>query len=150
MSAVLCRPACLCVSAAASCGRAPHRNVPWPVLRMTAWVIPIAAMRTTDVRGQWWGPVLQLPREVHEDEEAQQDADVWWGEEHEGSMAGVKIGWDTVKGLQEEDDGVAVSFQNTDMGHLTEEAAMVPLGHQCGESARRIRLTVHRLLADTV
>ena len=28
-------------------------------------------MRTTDARGQWWGPVLRLPKEVREDEEAQ-------------------------------------------------------------------------------
>ena len=28
-------------------------QVPWPVLRMTAWAFPTATMRTTDVRGQW-------------------------------------------------------------------------------------------------
>ena len=37
-------------------------QVPWPVLRMTAWAFPTATMRTTDVRGQWWGPVLGLRR----------------------------------------------------------------------------------------
>ena len=51
-------------------------QVPWPVLRMTAWAFPNATMRATDARGQWWGPVLRLPREVQEDEEAQGEADV--------------------------------------------------------------------------
>ena len=45
-------------------------QVPWPVLRMTAWAFPTATMRTTDARGQWWGPVLRLPKELQEDEEA--------------------------------------------------------------------------------
>ena len=45
-------------------------QVPWLVLRMTAWAFLTATMRTTNARGQWWGPVLRLPREVQEDEEA--------------------------------------------------------------------------------
>ena len=53
------------------------------------------------------------------------------------------MGWDTVRGLQEEDEGVAVSFPMTDTGRPEEEAPIVPVGHKCGESARRIRLTVH-------
>ena len=40
---------------------------------MTAWAFPNATMRTTDTRGQWWGPLLRLPEEVQEDEEAQGD-----------------------------------------------------------------------------
>ena len=44
-------------------------QVPWPVLRMTAWASPTATMRTADVRVLWWGPVVRLRREVHEDEE---------------------------------------------------------------------------------
>ena len=125
-------------------------QVPWPVLRMTAWAFPNATMRTTDAREQWWGPVLRLPKDVREDEEAQGEAEVWWGEEKEGKRTGVQLGWDTVRGLQEEDDGVAVSFWMTDSGRPDEEAPIVPVGHQCGESARRIRLTVHRLPADRV
>ena len=39
--------------------------------------VPNAIMRTTDTRGQWWGPVLRLPKEVREDEEAQGDVEVW-------------------------------------------------------------------------
>ena len=35
-----------------------------PVLRMTAWAFPNATMRATDARGQWWRPVLGLPKEV--------------------------------------------------------------------------------------
>ena len=35
-------------------------QVPWPLLRMTAWAFSTATMRTTDARGQWWGPVLRL------------------------------------------------------------------------------------------
>ena len=123
---------------------------PWPVLRMTAWAFPNATMRATDTRGQWWGPVLRLPKEVQEDEEAQGDVEVWWGEEKEGKRTGVQLGWDTVRGLQEKDDGVAVSFRMTDTGRPDEEAPIVPVGHECGESARRIRLTVHRLPADRV
>ena len=72
------------------------------------------------------------------------------GEEQEGKRAGVQIGWDTVQGLQEEDDGVAVSFRMTDTGRPEEEAPIVPAGHKCGESARRIRLTVQGLPADRV
>ena len=125
-------------------------QVPRPVLRMTAWAFWTTTMRTTDTRGQWWGPVLRLPREVQEDEEAQEGVEVWWGEEHEGQRAGVQMGWDTVRGLQEEDDGVAVSFRMTDTGRPEEEAPIVPVGHKCGESARRIRLTVQRLPADRV
>ena len=125
-------------------------QVPWPVLRMTAWAFQTATMRTTDARGQWWGPVLRLPKEVQEDEEAQEGVEVWWVEEQEGKRAGVRIGWDTVRGLQEEDEGVAVSFRMTDTGRPEEEAPIVPVGHNCGESARRIRLTVHGLPADRV
>ena len=123
-------------------------QVLWSVLRMTAWAFPTATMRTTDVWGQWCGPVLQLHREVHKGEEAQEDVEIWWGEEHEGSRAGVRIGWDKVRGTQEEDDGVAVTFQMTDTGRPGEEAPLVPMGHRCGESGRQISLTVHRLLAD--
>ena len=122
----------------------------WPVLRMTAWAFPNATMRTTDARGQWWGPVLRLPKEVQEDEEAQGEAEVCWGEEKERKRTGVQLGWDTVRGLQEEDDGVAVSFWMTDLGRPDEEAPIVPVGHKCGESARRIRLTVHGLPVDRV
>ena len=125
-------------------------QIPWPVLGMTAWAFPNATMRTTDTRGQWWGPVLRLPKEVRGDEEAQGDVEVWWGEEKEGKQTGVQLGWDTVRGLQEEDDGVAVSFRMTDTGRPDEEAPIVPVGHRCGESARRIRLTVHGLPADRV
>ena len=125
-------------------------QIPWPVLRMTAWAFPNATMRTTDTRGQWWQPVLRLPKEVQEDEEAQGDVEVWWGEEKEGKRTGVQLGCDTVRGLQEEDDGVAVCIQMTDTGRPDEEAPIVPVGHKCGESARRIRLTVHGLPADRV
>ena len=47
---------------------------------MTAWAFPTATMRTTDARGRCWEPVLRLPREVQEDEEAQEGMKVWWGE----------------------------------------------------------------------
>ena len=73
--------------------------MPWPVLRMTAWAFPTGTMRTTDIRGRWWGPVLRLPKEVHGDEETQADMEVWWGEEQEGNRTGVQIGLDTVRGL---------------------------------------------------
>ena len=53
--------------------------VPWPVLMMTAWAFLTVPMRTMDARGQWWGPVLRLPREVQEDEEAQGGMEVWVG-----------------------------------------------------------------------
>ena len=125
-------------------------QVPWLVLRMTAWAFPTATMHTTDARGQWWGPVLRLPREVQGDEEAQGGMEVWLGEEQEGTRAGVQIGWDTVRGLQEEDNGVGVSFRMTDTGRPEEEAPIVPVGHKWGESARRIRLTVHGLPAAKV
>ena len=117
---------------------------------MTAWAFPNATMRTTDARGQWRGPVLRLPKEVQEDEEAQGGMEVWWGEEKEGKRTGVQLGWDTVRGLQEEDDGVAVSFRMKDAGGGEEEVLIVPVGHKCGEAARRIRLTVHGLPADRV
>ena len=55
-----------------------------------------------------------------------------------------------MRGLQEEDDGVAVIFRMTDTGRPDEEAPIVPVGHKCRESARRIRLTVHGLPADRV
>ena len=67
-------------------------QVPWPVLQRTAWAFPNATMRATDARGQWWGPVLRLPKEVQEDEEAQGEAEVWWGEEKEGKRTGVQLG----------------------------------------------------------
>ena len=115
---------------------------------MTAWALLTATMRTTNARGQWWGPVLRLFREVQEAEEAQEGVKVWWGEEQEGKRAGVQIGWETVRGLQEEDDGVAVTFWMTDTGRPEEEAPIVHVGDKCGKSARRIRLTVHGLPAD--
>ena len=117
---------------------------------MTAWSFPNATMRTTDARGQWWGPVPRLPKGVRKDEEAQGEAEVWWGEEKEGKRTGVQLEWDTMRGLQEKDNGVAVSFWMVDSGRPDEEAPIVPTGHKCGESARRIRLTVHRLRADRV
>ena len=55
-----------------------------------------------------------------------------------------------MRGLQEEDDGVAMSFWMTDSGRPNEEAPIVPVGHKCGESTGRIRLTVHGLPADRV
>ena len=125
-------------------------QVPWPMLRMTAWAFPNATMRAIDARGQWWGPLLRLTKEVQEDEEAQGEMDVWWREEKEEKRTGVQLGWDTVRGLQADDDQVAVSFRMTDTGTPDEEAPIVPVGHKCGESARRIRLTVHRLPADRV
>ena len=115
---------------------------------MTAWAFPNATMRTTVTRQQWWGPVLRLPKEVQEDEEAQGDVEVWWGEEKEAKRTGVQLGWDTVRGRQEEDDAVAVSFRMTDTGRPDEHAPIVPVGHKCGESARRIRVTVDGLPAD--
>ena len=51
-----------------------------------------ATMRTTDARGQWWGPVLRLPKEVREDEEAPGVVEVWWGEETQGKRTGVQFG----------------------------------------------------------
>ena len=123
---------------------------------MTTWAFPTVTLRTTETRGQCWGPVLRLPTKVQEDEEAQEGMEVWWGEEQEGKRAGVQIGLDTVWGLQEEDDGVAVSFwmtdtdTDTDTGRPEEEAPIVLVGHKCGESAGRIRLTVHGLPADKV
>ena len=114
-----------------------------PVLRMTALAFPTATMRSTDARGQWRGPLLRPPREVQEDGEAQEGMEIWWREEKEGKRAGVQIGWDTVQGLQEVDDGVAVTLRMTDTGTPEEDAPIVPVGHKCGESARKIRLTVH-------
>ena len=87
---------------------------------------------------------------MQEDDEAQGEVEVWWGEEKEGQRTGLQLGWDTVRGLQEEDDGVAVSFRMTDARRPDEEAPVVPVGHKCGESARRIRLLVHGLPADRV
>ena len=117
---------------------------------MTAWAFPNATMRTTDARGQSRGPVLRLPKKVQEDEDAQGEVEVWWGEEKGGQITGVQSGWDTVRGLQEEDDGVAVSFWMTDAGRLDEKVPIVPVGHKCGESARRLRLTIHGLPAARV
>ena len=125
-------------------------HVPWRGLQMTAWAFPNATMRTTDARGQWWGPLLRLPKAMREDEEAQGEAEVWWGEGQEEKRTGVRLGWDTVRGLQEEDDGVAVSFWMTGSGRPDEEALIVPVDHKCGESARRITLTVHGLPEDRV
>ena len=45
---------------------------------------------------------------------------------------------------------MALSFRMTDTGRPDEEVPRVPVGHKCGESARRIRLTVHGLPADRV
>ena len=45
---------------------------------------------------------------------------------------------------------MAVSFWMTDTGRTAAEASLVPVGHTSGESARRIRLTVHGLPADRV
>ena len=67
-------------------------QVPWPVLRMTAWAFPNATMRATEARGQWWGPVLRLPKKVQEGEEAQGEVEVWWGDEKEGKRTGSS--WD--------------------------------------------------------
>ena len=76
-------------------------QVPWLVLQMTAGAFPNATMRATDAKGQWWGPVLRLPKEVQEGEEAQGEVEVWWGEEKKGKRTGFQLGWDTVRGLQE-------------------------------------------------
>ena len=38
----------------------------------------------------------------------------------------------------------------TDTGRLEEEAPKTPVGHRCGESARKIRLTVHGMPANRV
>ena len=46
------------------------RQVQFPVLRMKAWAFLTATMRTTDARQLWWRPVLRLPREVQEEDEA--------------------------------------------------------------------------------
>ena len=76
--------------------------------------------------------------------------EVWWGEEQQGKTTGVRMGSNTGRGLREEDDGLAMSFRLTDTGPPEEEAPIVPVGHKCAEGARRIRLTVHGLLADRV
>ena len=55
-----------------------------------------------------------------------------------------------MRGLLREDDGVAVSFRMTDTGRYEEQAPIVPVGHKCGESATRIRLTVHGFPDDRV
>ena len=55
-----------------------------------------------------------------------------------------------MRGLQEEANGLAVSFWMTDACRPAEEAPLGPVGHKCGESAGRIRLTAHRLPADRV
>ena len=51
--------------------------------------------------------------------------EAWWGEEEEGKRTAVPIGWDTVRGLQEEHDGVGVSFRMTDTGRPEEKAPIV-------------------------
>ena len=74
-----------------------HKNggqVPWLVPTMTAWAFQTATMRTADVRGEYWGPVLRLPMEVQGAEEAQGVMEAWWGEEQEGKKTGVQMGWD--------------------------------------------------------
>ena len=109
-----------------------------------------ASLIQLEYASKQWKSTFSYPKEVQEDEEAQGDVEVWWGEEKEGQRTGVQLGWDTVRGLQEEDDGVTVSFRMTDAGRPDEEAPIVPVGHKCGESARRIRLTVHGLPADRV
>ena len=53
-------------------------------------------------------------------------------------------------GLQEDDEGEAMSLRMTDTGLPEEKAPIVPVGYRCGESAGRIRLTVHGLPADRV
>ena len=53
-------------------------------------------------------------------------------------------------GIKKCNDGVAVSFRMRDTGQLAGKTPLVPLGQTCGESARRIRLTVHWLYADRV
>ena len=55
-----------------------------------------------------------------------------------------------MRGLREEDDGVALSFWMTDTGPPEEEAPEVPVHNKCRESARRIRLTVHEMPPDRV
>ena len=125
-------------------------QVPWLVMRTTAWAFLTATMRTTDARGQSSGPVLRLPREMQEEEEAQEGMEVWLGAEQEGKRAGVQIGWDTVRGLQEEDDEMALSFRMMDTGRPEEEAPIVPVGYKFGESARMIGLMVRGLPPDRV
>ena len=94
--------------------------------------------------------MLRLPREVHEDEEVQGAMEISWGEEHEGKRTGIQIGWDTVRVLQEEDEGMAASFRMTNTGGPAEEVPLPPVGHTYVVSARRISLTVHGLPADMV
>ena len=53
-----------------------------------------------------------------------------------------------MRGPQEEDDVVAVSLRMTDTEGPEEEECIVPVGHKCGESARKFGLTVHGLPAD--
>ena len=48
----------------------------------------------------------------------------------EESRAGVQIGWDTVRGSHEEDDGLAVSLWMTDTGGPAKGAPLVPVGHK--------------------
>ena len=52
--------------------------------------------------------------------------------------------------LEKDHDGVAVSFRLLDMGQTALQALLIPVRHNCGDCARLIRLTVHRLLADKV
>ena len=91
--------------------------MPWPVLTMTAWAFAMATMHTTETRKQWWGLVLCLRREVYLEQEAQDGAmEVWCWEEQVLDRAGVQISFNTVTGLQEENNGVALSFQVPDTG----------------------------------
>ena len=45
------------------------------------------------------------------------------GRGKEGKRTGVQLGWDTVWGLQEEDDGVSVSFWMMDSGEVRRGSA---------------------------
>ena len=58
--------------------------------------------------------------------------------------------WVTVRDLLEQDRGVGFSFWVSDTGCIEKEAALVPVGHNCGKGARRIRLTVHKLPSTKV
>ena len=83
--------------------------VPWPVLRMVNWAFPDATVWGAEDRGRWWEPVLRPRNEIDDGEEVEEGAkEVWWGEEPADRRAGVQIQWDTARGLQKGDEGVAV------------------------------------------
>ena len=68
MSAVLCLPACLCVSAAASCGQAPHGNAsPHPACGHVKTPGPpgVAAPCRGRALGRRGGTVVNTPQPVH-------------------------------------------------------------------------------------